>query len=121
MKVSKKLGAKQVVMESLLDRRVSTCLLCLLCLRGGGSKDHVGNRHLSDIEPHDGDLTIGSERLLSYQTKRQNEQPAMSRIYAIYIYMCYGYDLHVGLLLPHSLQSSSLSSLRSCSVGVPPS
>ena len=88
MKVSKKLGAKQVVMESLLDRRVSTCLLCLLCLRGGGSKDHVGNRHLSDIEPHDGDLTIGSERLLSYQTKRQNEQPAMSRIYAIYIYIC---------------------------------
>ena len=87
MKVSKKLGAKQVVMESLLDRRVSTCLLCLLCLRGGGSKDHVGNRHLSDIEPHDGDLTIGSERLLSYQTKRQNEQPAMSRIYAIYIYI----------------------------------
>ena len=92
MKVSKKLGAKQVVMESLLDRRVSTCLLtCLLCLRGGGSKDHVGNRHLSDIEPHDGDLTIGSERLLSYQTKRQNEQPAMSRIYALslslYIYM----------------------------------
>jgi hypothetical protein len=35
MKVSKKLGAKQVVMESLLDRRVSTCLLMFIVFARG--------------------------------------------------------------------------------------
>ena len=66
-------------------------LLWSLCL----TDVFVSNRHLSDIEPHD------SKWLLSYQRKRQKEQPASFRICAMYAMNCY--DLHVVLPLPHSV------------------